>query len=476
MRSRYPYVRNYPAPTTTPPGSARCAFRGRLRRLLVAAAAGALLAGAGVTAAQADTTATYNIGPGNLDETVAPGSVGKTVNFSIKATASAPTTFTAVTVSYDLSALAGIATLTPQSGTCNTEGTVVICKVAKIDVGTSITPTGTDFFEGSEVLPLLVVPVAGATAGESASVPVTVTSASPAATGSSSDSLTFTLADGPNLVLSGYGENKTVDVAQNAEYSRPVTFTNAGDVAAQGVTVTAGIPEYGLSIPELHSNCQYTSGVQEDVACYFPDLVEPGATETVSPVIKVLTTSDLMLQAVRFSVFPGYEGIQGNSFTYGTGAALTLKDSTGAAQVPVSGQTQQSDIAQDNALEINLAVPTNSASLSADGSVNSTASGTDDVQGFITNSGDGYAELFNSDDFQFTADIVFPSGVTVTSVSDEWTPVVNGVLQTQETGRPGFSEYIVASGTGVPDGGTAGIGGNFSDRGWSRVEAGPPAD
>lgn len=459
MRSSHQSVREDPAPLIAPPASARSGRRGRLRRLLVAAAAGALLAGAGVTAAQADTTATYTISPLSLGEAVAPGSVGKTLEFSIQAGASTPTTFTAITVTYDFSALAGIATVTPQSGTCNTEGTLVICKVSKIDADEPTNATNTPY-AGGEQLPLLVVPAAGATAGESAAVPVTVTSASPAATGSSSNALTITLTDGPNLVLSGYNTDKTVDLAQNAEYSRAITFTNAGDVAAQGVTVTVGIEDYGLSVPELHSNCQYTGGSQEDVACYFPDLVEPGATETVSPVIKVLTANDLMLQGVRYSVVPGYAGITGDSFTYGTGAPLTLKDSTGAAQVPVSGQTQQTDIARDNTFEVNLAVPTNSASLSADGSVNLGAGNAYEVQAFITNSGDGYASLPDSGDYMFTADIVFPAGVTVTSVSFEWIPVVDGVPQNLDSGQPGYSEYLVTSGIAVPDGAVAFVGGN----------------
>jgi hypothetical protein len=457
MRSSHQSVRDNPAPSTAPPGSARSGRPGRLRRLLLAAAAGALLAGIGVTAAQAGTTATYTVNPGFLNEAVAPGSVGKTIEYGVQAAASAPTTFTAVTVSYDVSALAGIATLTPQSGSCNTEGTVIICKVAKIAADVDIHANNTPY-AGSEELPLLVVPAAGATAGESASVPVTVTSASPAATGSASNALTITLTDGPNLVLSGHGTGKTIDLAQNAEYTKAITFTNAGDQAAQGVTVSVQIEEYGLSVPELHSNCQYTGGVQEEVACYFPDLIEPGATETVSPAIKVLTANDLMQDGISYGVLPGYAGIPGQSFTYGSGAPLTLKDSTGAAQVPVSGQTQQNDIAQDDVFEADLVVPTSSAALSADGSVNLTTSDSGQVFASITNSGDDYASLGDSGTDQFTADIVFPAGVTVTSVSFEWTPVVDGTPQPTDAGQPGYSEYLVTSGSGVPDGRSTPIG------------------
>ena len=483
MRSNHPSVPNRPsvpstpAASTTPSGPVRSGRAGRnrrLRRLLAATAVGALVAGVGVSAAQADATASYTVYPGNLDEAVAPGTAGKTIEYSIGANASAPTTFSAVTVSYDVSALAGIATLTPQSGTCNTYGTVITCRVAKLDADDWGGPNvGSTPYAGGEQLPLLVVPAAGAPAGASAAVPVTVTSASPAATGTQSDALTITLADGPNLVLPGYTANstKTVDVAQNAEYSKSFTFTNAGDQAAQGVTLEASIEDNGLSIPELHSNCQYTTGPQEEVACYFPDLVEPGATETVSPAVKVLTADDLMWQGVVFTIVPGYAGISGQGgYTYGTGAAMTLKDSTGAAQVPVSGQTQQNDIARDALFNLTLRETTNAASLSVTGSVDNTPGNSAfPVYAYIANSGDGFAWLGLSDQFQFTGDVVFPAGVTVASAPISWIPVVDGTPQYQQPGQPGYSEYLVEAGIAVPDGGSVPLG----TGGWASITLAP---
>src|SRR5205085_11557731 len=146
-----------------------------------------------------------------------------------------------------------------------------------------------------------------------------------------SSTITVSLGDGPDLQFTTPAPMfQTVQVGAGSAYSRAVKFTNVGDQAAQGVTVEIEADAYGLDVPETHNNCQYSA--PSTAYCYIPDLVAPGATETLAPTVEVLTTTDLMWEGLRITVVPGYAALP--IHTVGTGKPFTLKDASGAAQKP----------------------------------------------------------------------------------------------------------------------------------------------
>ena len=59
---------------------------------------------------------------------------------------------------------------------------------------------------------------------------------------------------------------------------------------------------YGADIPRLRKNRQYAAPYE--AYCSIPDLVAPGAVETLSPVLSFLTTMDLMWQGVQITMVP----------------------------------------------------------------------------------------------------------------------------------------------------------------------------
>jgi hypothetical protein len=407
--------------------------------------------------AHADTP-TVGLQGGWLSAALAPGSAGKVVGYYLQAEATADTTISGVTVTYDVSGLAGVATLTPQSGKCATAGTLITCTEAAFSTSryTGSEESSTPYI-GTEVLPIKLVPVAGAAAGASGSVAVTVSAPSPVVTNSGNISVSLT--DGPDLVLKKstaelYGTH-TVSVSAGAAYYRSVEFTNDGDQAAQGITLEVQTDGYGADIPELRKNCEYEAPTL--AYCYIPDIVAPGATEKLSPALEVLTTTDLMWQNLRITVVPGYASL--SPYTIGTGKPFTLLDSTGAGQVTATGQTTQNNVSADNELVLELQVPTATADLAASLSMFPwMVNGQYIVNADAVNDGSGYIWLGRSANWTFSGDITIPSGVTFVSVPAGWIPVVNGSLDWAALGQPGYSEYRFNGGIDLAAGGQAGLG------------------
>ena len=402
------------------------------------------LAAAGVGTAQADGTPTPYLGGSYGSAMLAPGSVGKTINYQLIANAASVTTFSGVTVVYDVSGLAGVATFTPTTGKCTTSGTLITCKVPKFTIDLNAgTENGPLPFVGEDNLPVQLVPVAGAVSGASGTVNVTVSSTSPA-TPPTTTPFTVTLGDGPDLAMAGATGYGTANVTAKADstYSHSLTFTNAGDQPAEGVTLQVTSSGYGLDLPETHKNCQYTQGQPEQMSCYFPDLVEPGATENLSAAIKTLTYSDLMWQALQIMVQPGYAPPT-SGYTNGTGAALALVDASGAAQVPVSGETSQSNLGVENVTHLDVAVTGSSANVAAVGTIWPYYTGPNQylVDADAINDGPGYVNLSQDGDTAFTGTVTFPAGVTVETAPPGWIPVVDGSEDPGATGQPGYSVY-----------------------------------
>lgn len=436
----------------------------RARRLVAASGVAIGLISFGVGPAHADAQAP-SLGGDWISPVLAPGTVGQTVDFGIYGNAASATTFTGVTVQFDVSGLAGVATLVPTVGTCTTVGTVITCAEAnfKAKLIPASGQTGA-FYQGTEDIPIALAPVAGAVAGASGSVAVTVSGAGGVTSGSST--ISVSLADGPGLVIAGNG-SATASVKPGASYSRALSFTNLGDQAAQGVTLEVNTMGYGVDIPELRKNCQYAAPYE--AYCYIPTLVAPGATETLSPVLSFLTTTDLMWQSVQISVVPGYASL--SDYTVGTGKPFALVDSTGATQIPVTGQTSQANIFGFVASYLTLKVAAATADLAAQASL-SPWQGNDAyyVNADIANVGAGYVNLGESANYELTGDLALPSGVVATSVPSSWTPVVSGAPDYNATGQAGYSEYQFNGGIGLAANAQAGT---ATDSGLLIIQAQP---
>ena len=436
----------------------------RARRLVAVSGVAIGLIAFGVGSAHADAQAP-SLGGDWISPVLAPGTAGQTVAFGIYGNASSATTFTGVTVQFDVSGLAGMATLVPTTGTCTTVGTVITC--AEANFKAKLIPASdqsTAFYQGSESIPLALAPAAGAVAGASGNVAVTVTGAGGVTPGSST--ISVSLVDGPGLVITG-NTGATASVKPGASYNRALTFTNLGNQAAQGVTLEVSTMGYGVDIPELRKNCHYAAPYE--AYCYIPTLVAPGATETLSPVLSFLTTTDLMWQSVQISVVPGYASL--SDYTVGTGKPFTLVDSTGATQIPVTGQTSQVNIFGFFESDLTLKVAAATADLAAQASL-SPWQGNDAyfVNANITNLGAGYINLSESATYELTGDFALPSGVVTTSVPSSWTPVVGGALDYNATGQAGYSEYQFNGGIGLTANGQAGT---ATDSGLLIIQAQP---
>jgi hypothetical protein len=284
--------------------------------------------------------------------------------------------------------------------------------------------------------------------GASGSVTTTV-SATGVASGSPG-TISVSLADGPDLAVKGSAIAAPVSVTSGSAYYRSVKFTNLGDQAAQGVTLEIQTFQ-GVDIPELRNNCQYVAPTQ--AYCYIPDVIAPGATETLSPSLELLTTTDLIWQGVGITAAPGYASL--TAYAVGAGKPFTLVDSTGAAQVAASGHSAQSNIDSDNTLSFRI-------NGSATGDLAAQLSmfpwmvnGQYLVNASATDLGSGYIWLGQSANWLIQADFTVPSGVTVVSVPNDWTPVVNGAPDFSAMGRPGYSVYRFNIGIEVASGGSA---------------------
>ena len=408
------------------------------RRLIVAGSAVVGLAATGLPAAHA-AAQPPSLWSAFASPVLAPGTPGKTFQHQIGGSAATPTTFTGVTVTYDVSGLAGVATLTPQSGKCSTSGTRITCHVGsfsavQIGGGPSTAP-----YSGAEYLPVKLTPTAAAVAGATGTVAATVSANSVAA---SSSTITVSLADGPDLQFNTPTPSfQAVPVGAGSAYYRAVKFTNVGNRAALGVTVEIEADGYGLDVPEVHDNCQYSAS--STAYCYIPDRVAPGATETLSPTIEVLTTTDLMWEGLRITVVPGYAALP--IHTVGTGKPFVLKDASGAAQNPVTGQTTQTNLDYfDSVAYLDLRVDGAAADIAATADIYWSDPGQYQLALVPFNNGPGYIQLGRSGDLTVTGDVLFPAGVTVTNVPNNWQQVANST--------PGVTEYQFNAGNHIPTG------------------------
>jgi hypothetical protein len=146
---------------------------------------------------------------------------------------------------------------------------------------------------------------------------------------------------------------------------------------------------------------------------------------------------------LRITVVPGYAALP--IHTVGTGKPFILKDASGAAQKPVTGQTTQTNLDYfDPIAYLDLRVNGATADLAATANIYGANPGQYQVDLVPFNNGPGYIQLGRSGSFMVTGDVLFPAGVTVTNVPNNWQQVANSTA--------GISEYQFNAGIDVPTG------------------------
>lgn len=234
------------------------------------------------------------------------------------------------TVTFDLSALAGVADVTfgdTGSSDCKITGTTGVCTDYGVWAGLS------------SVAELKVSAAKGSKLGATGDIKVSGTA----------EGATFTpfatkvTVGGPDLVMKPL--NLKADVKPGQAQRAPITFANAGTSAVDGVLLTL-LHSHGIEIPERFSNCEYSDGVgpgnefdnaYTTVVCALEGPFEPGAVYELEKPFTVKAADHAFIEDFIYRVnenSPKERAAQraGAAFTPGTGGVLGVKKQAAPAR------------------------------------------------------------------------------------------------------------------------------------------------
>ncbi|MFF9685158.1 peptidase [Streptomyces sp. NPDC014623] len=346
-----------------------------------------------------------------------------------------------VTYTLDLSGIEGVAELSPAEDAgedCEITGTEAVCHDYGVSAGlSSMAAFDLAAAEGSED-------------GASGTIEVT----------GSAEGVTFTpfsakvTIGGPDLVMKqlSFEEQLQPGDVQPA----PITFTNKGDRAADGVLLTL-MYSRGMEIPERYANCEYNgeAGKQpfEDFAwatalCSVAGSFEPGVTYTLAEPLSLKATERALHDTFVYRIHEDSSAQRsaqraGAPFTRGTGPELTLEK--------VTSSTRSADLdPRDNQHEADFHTG-NTADFTAYGSEVEGAEGetvTADI-GF-RNDGPAWVGYIRSGEPVATFDFTVPEGARVTGKPDSCQGVTaEGKYREDRTAAP---RYFCSSSMTVRDG------------------------
>ncbi|MFE4450466.1 peptidase [Streptomyces sp. NPDC056796] len=346
-----------------------------------------------------------------------------------------------VTYTLDLSGIAGVAELLPaeDSGSdCEITGDTAVCHDHGVLPGLSSLP---DFD---------LTAARGSRDGASGTIRVT----------GSADGVTFTpfstkvTVGGPDLVMKPLPFERRL--VPGDVQPAPVTFTNEGTTAADGVLLTLMYTR-GLEIPERYANCEYDGEAGEDpfedfvwatALCSVPGSYEPGATYTLAEPLSVEATGRAYYDTFVYRVDEDSAAQRtarraGAPFTRGTGPELALKKVTASARsadLDPSDNQQEADFRTVNTANF-VAVGGR-----ADGAAGETV--TADI-GF-RNDGPAWIGYIRSGEPVATFDFTVPEGAEVTRKPDGCQGVTaEGTYRESLTAAP---RYVCDTSTTVRDG------------------------
>ncbi|MFB4422476.1 peptidase [Streptomyces sp. QL37] len=310
-----------------------------------------------------------------------------------------------VTYTLDLSGIAGVAELSPAEDTgsdCEITGATAVCHDWGVYAGLS------------SIADFDLAAAKGSKDGATGTIQVT----------GKADGVTFTpfstkvTVGGPDLVMKRLPfkqELKPGDVQP-----APITFTNKGTTAADGVLLTLRYSR-GIEIPERYANCEYNGEAGEEpfegfawatALCSVEGSYEPGATYTLAEPLSVKASERAFYDTFIYRVNEDSAAQRaaqraGAAFTKGTGPELTLKKVTSSARgadLNPRDNQQEIDFRTDNTANF-VAVGGK-----ADGAVGETV--TADI-GF-RNDGPAWIGYIRSGEPVATFDFTVPEGAEVT--------------------------------------------------------------
>ncbi|MEU0137140.1 peptidase [Streptomyces sp. NPDC006296] len=254
-----------------------------------------------------------------------------------------------VTYTLDLAGIEGVAELLPAEDTgsdCEISGDTAVCHDYGVHAGFS------------SVADFDLVAAEGSEDGASGTIEVT----------GSADGATFTpfstrvTVGGPDLVMEPlpFEHRLRPGDVQLA----PITFTNRGTRAADGVLLTLRYSR-GLEIPERYANCAYDDEAGEEpfegfvwatALCSVPGSFEPGATYTLAEPLSVVATErayyDTFIHRIdEDSAAQRSARRAGAPFTRGTGPELTVRrtgSSARSADLDPWDNQQEADFRTEN--------------------------------------------------------------------------------------------------------------------------------
>lgn len=338
------------------------------------------------------------------------------------------------TVTFDLTGVAGIADIAfdERPGVeCATAGTRAVCAGQGISPGRS---TVTD---------LLVSATAGSEHGDSGTIGVTGEAGGTPFT----PFTTRVTVGGPDLVMRKLPFEQELTPGQKQQ--APITFTNRGSRAADGVVLTLRYSR-GLDIPQRYSNCAYATGDPgwTTVRCSVDGAFEAGATYTLATPLTLEATTrayrDVFLYGIheadgdRRAVVPPERG-EGAPLR-----AVPVKQGTGVRGVDLEPGDNEREAGFRTANTADFVAYGDTASGAAGASV------TADIG--LRNDGPAWIGHLRSGGSVAAVDFTVPQGATVTS-APEGCRGVTAEGEYREDRKTPAPRYVCPTPTTVRDGG-----------------------
>ncbi|MFD6278124.1 peptidase [Streptomyces sp. NPDC060209] len=346
-----------------------------------------------------------------------------------------------VTYTLDLSGIAGVAELLPAEDTgsdCEIAGATAVCHDYGVYAGLS------------SIADFDLAAAKGSKAGASGTIRVT----------GEAEGVTFVpfstkvTVGGPDLVMKQLPFKQ--QLSPGDVQPAPITFTNKGTAAADGVLLTL-MYSRGLEIPERYANCEYNGEAGEEpfdgfvwatALCSVPGSYEPGATYTLAEPLSVEATERAYYDTFIYRInedSPAQRSAQraGAPFSRGTGPELALK------KVTTSARSADLD-PWDNQQEVDFRTENTANFVAVGGKADGAAGETVTADIGFRNDGPAWIGYLRSGEPVAAFDFTVPDGAEVTGKPDSCQGVTaEGKYREDQTGAP---RYVCEASMTVRDG------------------------
>ncbi|MFJ8821543.1 hypothetical protein ACIREE_07135 [Streptomyces sp. NPDC102467] len=219
-------------------------------------------------------------------------------------------------------------------------------------------------------------------------------------------------------------------------YEAPVGFRNAGGMAAEGAVLRFH-GSRGLSFPDSYGNCAYKATTDgpllrqgTDAICTFPGTYKAGTAYALAEPLKVKTADFALYDIVNYgfsAVAPARAKalLDGDGYTPGTGAPLTLKEASGTAPADYTRYAEL-DLPSTNTYDLVL------TGAAAKGAVGDTVK----AEIGFRNDGPGWLSALRSGGEPIVFTVEVPKGAKVTKAPDRCN------LTTIEEGVKGYMCWV----------------------------------